>query len=132
MINNAALMNDTLSTELMDLNIETSKGITIVQVIGELDAVTAPVFQEQVLPLADQQPKILLDMSRVTYLSSAGLRILLLLYRKLSENVGQIVIAGLNDDVRDVMAITGFLDFFHIVETRNDGIKALRQPKTHA
>lgn len=114
-----------MDVAIMDLCIQRINHITTVEMIGELDSVTAPQAQEQILPLAEKGCKILLDMSNVTYMSSAGLRILLLLYRKISENFGKIVIAGLNDEIRDVMTVTGFIEHFHVVENRAAGIKAL-------
>lgn len=107
------------------MNINTIDEITVIEIVGELDASTAYNVQNQILPLAESSRKLLLDMSDVTYMSSAGLRILLNLYRKIQENVGQIVIVGLNEEVKDVMAITGFLDFFDTYDTREAGMRSL-------
>ena len=109
----------------MDIHVEHSGGITIVEMLGELDSVTAPSVQEQILPLAQKGSRVLLDMSAVAYMSSAGLRMLLLLYRRINDNAGKVVIAGLNDSVRDIMSITGFLDYFVTVQTRHEGLQAL-------
>lgn len=109
----------------MNINIENINQITIVEMSGELDSNTVPFIQQQVLPLAQKHSKIVLDMSNVTYMSSAGLRMLLLLYRHMRENIGAVVLAGLSEEVKDVMAITGFLDCFTTFESRSAGIKAL-------
>jgi anti-sigma B factor antagonist len=77
------------------------------------------------MPLVKRECKILLDMSSVIYMSSAGLRTLLLLYRQIRDNVGEVIISGLGDEVRDVMALTGFLDFFQTAENRSDGLRLL-------
>jgi len=60
----------------------------------------------------ESQPSVVLDMGEVDYMSSAGLRTLLLLYRQAASRNGKVVIAGLQESIRDIMAITGFLDFF--------------------
>ncbi|GAB4510269.1 MAG: anti-sigma factor antagonist [Anaerolineae bacterium] len=109
----------------IDVNIELVNGITVIELMGELDSFTSEEAQAQILPQAEKGGKVLLDMSKVTYMSSAGLRTLLLLYRKINENIGNIVIAGLNEEVRDIMSVTGFLDFFQTVETRHAGMQAL-------
>lgn len=111
--------------EMIDVNIENTDGITIVELLGELDSVSAPEVQQQVLPHIHDDSKILLDMTHVTYMSSAGLRILLMMYRNINENVGKIIMSGLNDDVREVMSITGFLDYFTTVDSRHEGLQAL-------
>ena len=96
-----------------------------VEIIGEIDSVTASEVEAHILPLVALGHRILIDMSQVHYLSSAGLRALLIIYRKAYENKGGLVLSGLNDEVRDIMSITGFLDHFVTVETRQDGIRAL-------
>ena len=62
----------------MEVNIREVAGIHVVELSGELDANTSPVAQQQILPLATEGARILLDMRGVTFMSSAGLRLLLL------------------------------------------------------
>ena len=109
----------------MEINVETVDNIKVIELAGELDSSTARAAEDTIIPLADNFDRILLDMSRVTYMSSAGLRMLLLIYRRISSKPGNVILVGLNDDVKDVMAITGFLDFFTIYDTRSAGIDAL-------
>jgi anti-sigma B factor antagonist len=109
----------------INISVEQKGSITIVEMAGELDSISAPEAQDQILPLVKRECKILLDMSSVIYMSSAGLRTLLLLYRQIRDNLGEVIISGLGDEVRDVMALTGFLDFFQTVESRSDGLRLL-------
>ena len=53
-----------------------------------------------------------LDMSRVTYMASAGLRLLLVVHRTIGGQGGQVLLVGLSEDIRNTMEVTGFLDFF--------------------
>lgn len=110
---------------LMEVAVKKINNVTIIELNGELDSNAAQQVQTQILSLATENSRILLDMTDVNYMSSAGLRLLLLLYRQIREQVGNIAIVGLNDDVKDVMAITGFIDFFAIFDTRNAGMQAL-------
>jgi anti-sigma B factor antagonist len=112
--------------DYMDINIHHIDDITIVELNGVFDSNTAYSVQETILPLADSSSKLLLDMSNVTYMSSAGLRILLLLYRRISENIGRIIVTGLSESLSEVMAITGFLDFFTVATNRDVGLENLR------
>lgn len=104
----------------MDINIKNLKDVTVVEMAGDIDANTAPTVQKEVLPLAQPGSKILLDMTKVPYTSSAGLRLLLSLYRQVTGNDGQLVLVGLSEEIQDTMSITGFLDFF----TRCDDVDA--------
>ena len=117
--------SESIPMGVININVEHKGQVTIIEMVGELDSISSPAAQEQILPLVQNGCKILLDMTGVTYMSSAGLRTLLLLYRQIQEHVGEVVITGLGDEVRDVMAITGFLDFFHTVASRHEGLQQL-------
>ncbi|WP_009631314.1 anti-sigma factor antagonist [Synechocystis sp. PCC 7509] len=104
--------------------------ITLVEMNGEVTYNTAPMVEDQLLPLAQPQVKLLLDMTKVPYMSSAGLRMMLSLYRQVTNQEGQIVLVGLVDDIKDTMSITGFLDYFINCDTVEAGIAALKnQPQ---
>jgi len=110
----------------MEFQITQVEEVTIVALNGDLDGHTAPALQDKILPLIHPQCKILLDMSGVSYISSVGLRALLLLYRKTSGNEGHIVLSGLTEMIHDTMLITGFLEFFEAYDTVEEGLSALR------
>jgi anti-sigma B factor antagonist len=111
----------------MELNTQTIDNITIVTITGELDAATSPVAQQQILPLATAGSRILLDLSGVPYMSSAGLRMLLSTYRQLSSSGGRIVLVGVAEEIQDTMSVTGFINFFTIYSTAEEGIAALQE-----
>ncbi|MDX1414149.1 MAG: STAS domain-containing protein [Candidatus Promineifilaceae bacterium] len=100
--------------------------ITIVALKGDLDGQTAAAVQDELLPLIDPECKIILDMGGVPYISSVGLRALLLLYRKSTAVGGHIVLCCLSEMLRDTMLITGFLEFFESYEVTEDALQALR------
>jgi anti-sigma B factor antagonist len=111
----------------MEIEIETKDQITVIALAGDIDASTAPTVQDKVLPIADSSRKILLDMFKVPYMSSAGLRMLLSLYRQVSAKDGKLVLVGLSEEIRDTMSITGFLDFFTTRDTVDAGLEVLNQ-----
>ncbi|HEY9850437.1 MAG TPA: anti-sigma factor antagonist [Leptolyngbyaceae cyanobacterium] len=111
----------------MDINIKNLKEVTIVEMAGDIDASTAPKVQEKVLPLAGPGSKILLDMSKVPYTSSAGLRLLLSLYRQINGNDGKLVLVGVSEQIQDTMEVTGFLDFFIRCDSIDSGLEALEK-----
>jgi len=109
----------------MDIDFETVNGITVATLFGELDSRTAPVVQEKLAAMPRPQARVLLDMSGVTYISSAGLRALLMLYRQMAANDGRVALCGLAESIQDVMSVTGFLDFFAAYDTLEEGLAAL-------
>jgi anti-sigma B factor antagonist len=112
---------------MMKVNIKTLRQVAVVEIVGELDGKTAPEAQERVLPLVQPGCKIILDMTKVPYMSSAGLRLFLLLNRQVSSNKGRIALIGLSEEIRDTMDMTGFLNYFTIYETFDAGLDALAQ-----
>lgn len=109
----------------MDVQIKTVNDVTVVAIVGELDGKTAPEAQSEVLPLAQPGCKLLIDMSQVPYMSSAGLRMMLLIYRQVTANDGQSVLVGLSEEIEDTMEVTGFLDYFETRDTYEAGLEAL-------
>jgi anti-sigma B factor antagonist len=109
----------------MDIKVRTIDAVTVVDLAGELDATTSAVAQQQILPLAQAGAKMLLEMTGVTYMSSAGLRMLLSTYRRVAESGGRVVLVGLSPDLRETMAVTGFLGFFTTNDTLESGLQAL-------
>lgn len=114
----------------MDITIKDSQNVTVVELVGEIDANTAPKVQEEVLPLAQSGNKILLDLSKVPYTSSAGLRFLLSLNRQVTAQNGQLVLVGVSEEIQDTMSITGFLDFFTLSDDQEKGLQTLSDKQT--
>ncbi len=111
----------------MEIDIKTIDQVTVVELAGDIDANTAPAIQDKVLPIAESSTKILLNMFKVPYMSSAGLRMLLSLYRQVTAKDGKLVLVGLSEEITDTMSITGFLDFFTTRDTVDAGLEFLNQ-----
>lgn len=109
----------------MEINIKTIEDVKVAVIAGDVDATTAPSVTAEILPLAEPGSKMLLDMTGVPYMSSAGLRMLLSLYRQTTAKEGKLVLVGLSEDLKDTMSVTGFLDFFATAETVEEGLEIL-------
>lgn len=99
--------------------------VTLIELVGDVDGNTAPGVQADVLAAAEPGVKMILNMAQVGYMSSAGLRVLLSVYRQVSAQDGQVVLVGLAEEIRDTMSITGFLDFFTTTDTLDEAFAAL-------
>ncbi len=100
--------------------------IKILSVDGRIDANTANELQDAVLDIAHMNPNLLLDLSNVNYMSSAGLRVMLLLHREIHNNEGRVILVGLQDRIRDAMEMTGFLKHFAVVPDVETGLEMIR------
>lgn len=101
----------------MEVNITYEGAQTVAQLIGRLDT---PAAQEVSAALAPLQEKaagtIILDCSQMTYISSSGLRIFLTLRKAAANKGGKVIVRGINNEIRNVFMMTGFLNLFQIEE----------------
>jgi anti-sigma B factor antagonist len=109
----------------MKLEMSEDNGILTVRLEGSLDGKTAPEAREQLQRFLGANSKLILDLTKVDYLSSAGLRLLLVLYRELAARKGKLVLLGVSEDIRTVMSHTGFLSFFTLVDSAVEAVRAV-------
>lgn len=97
----------------------------IFELHGRLDAVSTAAALTQVRAAVSSGTRnILLDLSDVTFMSSSGLRALLLVRKDLIANGGEFRLCELQPQVYEVFAITGFTQVFSIHQTRDDAMAA--------
>jgi anti-sigma B factor antagonist len=109
----------------MRLEMQMDGDVAVVALAGSLDGATAPDFREHLGQLVPGRGPVLLDLSRMSCLSSAGLRVLLVICRQAERNGDRLTLAGVPAEVRAVMAATGFLEFFAVADTVAAGVQAL-------
>ena len=111
-----------------DIKWERIQGILIAITLGRIDSSNANEFQQALeaeINSADQA--LLLDFERVSYLSSAGLRIGLIMAKQFNEPGKQFGICSLSDPVRDIIVASGFDQIISIYESRDAAIGELKQ-----
>ena len=81
--------------------------------IGRLDTAASAQFATDMQPLIDRADKhILLDCSQLEFISSSGLRLFLTLRKATIAAHGDVTIMGMNNEVKQVFTLTGFLSLF--------------------
>lgn len=101
----------------MEIKIISTDKPTTIAVIGRIDTVTAPDFQKQMEAVFEEhQQDLLLDCAELSFLSSAGLRALFMLARKSQAAKTSVTLQTVAPNVRDVLKISGFDNFFNIIE----------------
>ena len=102
----------------MDINISEKQDAIIVSVRGRLDAVTAPELEKTISKYADSdKSKIILDFNELEYISSAGLRVVLVTAKMMKTKQGELLVSGLKDTVKDVFELSGFYTIIKIFDT---------------
>ncbi|MBK8134429.1 MAG: STAS domain-containing protein [Anaerolineae bacterium] len=103
-------------------NVERYNNITVLSLKGALNGSSVAAMQDQILAQIQSGQRVLLDLESVQYLSSAALRFLLSLYRAIREKSGTMALAGLSEEIADIMSMTGFLDLFRTYKDRGTAL----------
>lgn len=84
------------------------EGKITLQVEGRIDSLTMPELQSRILLCLQKQPNLVLDFAKVEYISSAGLRALLMGHKTALAKGGSMVLVNVGKIVMDVLTMTGF------------------------
>lgn len=114
----------------MNINIDKTCDVKIIEIIGRLDSSSSPEAQKEIMPAIDSEKYLILNMVRCEYVSSAGLRLLLMMAKTLARQGGKAVLSGLCEEIRDVMEMTGFGDIFTNYDTNAEALAAIREDIT--
>ena len=77
---------------------------------GRLDTTTAPELEAEINSIPQDITNLVLNFEKLTYISSAGLRVLLKFYKKMGAQ-GSTKIINANESIMEVLEMTGFTDF---------------------
>ena len=80
---------------------------------GRLDTITAPELEKIVTELPKDVTALVLDMTDLAYISSAGLRVLLEAQKKMNRR-GSMKLIGVGESIMDILEMTGFADILTI------------------
>ena len=97
--------------------------VLILQPTGRLDSLTSQDLQSELSQrISGGDTAILLDLKDLDYISSAGLRVLLLAGKELKAKNGQLSLCALKENVREVFEISGFISLFPIHSSVDEAI----------
>lgn len=93
-------------------NIENEKMTVAVE--GRLDTSTAPELEAALIDIPTEVNELDLNLEKTEYVSSAGLRVILSLHKRMAKSAGSLYISNVNDSVKEVFDVTGFSDILDI------------------
>ena len=110
----------------MEINAEREGATVIAKPMGRLDGSNASEFQEALEGAIEESDRgLVLDFEDISYISSAGLRVILLTARTLQGNGGSMALCALDAPIREVFAISGFDTIIPIHATRGEALAAV-------
>ncbi|MCL2044287.1 MAG: STAS domain-containing protein [Treponema sp.] len=98
----------------MTINITNENETVILSLEGRLDTITAPLLGNALSSAFDEAKKITIDCSKLTYVSSAGLRILFTGQKTADENGILMMLTGVPEEIMEILEMTGFSDILTV------------------
>lgn len=97
----------------MNIQMEQNKETVVLSVAGRLDTTSAPVLEKTIQELPAEVTALELNLKELTYISSAGLRILLGAQKKMNQ-IGRMKLTHVCESVLEILEMTGFADILTI------------------
>lgn len=98
----------------MDVTKEKINDVLSVKIIGSVDTNTAQELKESIDGELAGVKELRFDMSELDYTSSAGLRVFLSAFKVVNKNGGKVVLCSMNEDVKEIFELTGFLRLMEV------------------
>lgn len=93
----------------MKVTITQTDNVVLAALEGRLDTVTSSEFEKQLAPFYSVEGiELILDCTDMEYISSAGLRVVLIAHKSITAKGGRFIVRNLNKEVRSVFDMTGF------------------------
>ncbi len=108
---------------MMEISTSEHGSVAVIEVKGRVDSATAPQFGEALsTPMSGGFRHLVLDLQQVDYMSSAGLRELVNVYKRANKNAGDLRLVQPSERVQEILEIAGLDTVFQIFPTQMDAI----------
>ncbi|MCY4424115.1 MAG: STAS domain-containing protein [Acidimicrobiaceae bacterium] len=110
----------------MGINAERADGTVIAKADGRIDSSNSREFHTELeAVVADSDAALVLDFEDVAYISSAGMRVILLTAKSLQKSGIKLALCSMNDSIREVFKISGFDKIIEIHESQAEALSAV-------
>lgn len=110
---------------MVEINVSNRALVTLIEVSGRVDSMTANQMGSALgTQISDGRVRLVLDLSDVDYMSSAGLREIVTALKSVKRASGDLRIAQPSDRVREVLAMSGLDTIFRIYETQAEAVES--------
>jgi anti-anti-sigma factor len=106
-----------MTESLVDIQVEDMKRVELVTITGRIDSSNASQFDSVLKEVSERKNNVVLDMSGVEYISSAGLRAMVALLRETKKKKGDVRLADPSPRVVEVLALAGLNSLFQVYDS---------------
>jgi len=111
---------------IMSIEESSVGGVKVTAIVGRLDSVTSSTYETALLALLnDGRRGMVVDLAGVDYLSSAGIRVLLVLFKRASDAKVSLVVARPQAHVAEILEIAGLDDILTIYPSTEEAAQAI-------
>ena len=102
--------------------------VLVAHLVGALNSTNSAQVEAELLRRLDQGTnQLLIDLSALDYISSAGLRVVLVAAKRLKRSAGMLVLCGVQNQIRETFEISGFLNILTVADTRAQALERFDQ-----
>ena len=98
----------------MTINTEKDNNRLKLTLEGDLNTLAAPDFEKAYVEGKDGVNEVVVDMEKLKYITSAGLRVILFIQQEMEDIGGSLTVCNVNDDIMEVFNFSGFVQFLDI------------------
>lgn len=111
-----------MAESIVNIEVEDLKRVDLVKVSGRIDSSNAAQFDGVLKEIVSRKHNVVLEMSGVDYISSAGLRAMIALLRECKKHKGDVRLASPSDRVVEVLALAGLDSLFEVYENEASAV----------
>ncbi|MCY4068150.1 MAG: STAS domain-containing protein [Acidimicrobiaceae bacterium] len=110
----------------MEINVERHEGVVVIGAEGRIDSSNSREFHSGIeAAIADDDQGVVVDFERVSYISSAGMRVILLLAKTLKNKGTELALCSMQESVLEIFTISGFDKIIALHDSRSDAVSAI-------
>lgn len=110
----------------LELQSDQIEGVLVVSVTGRIDGMNAQEFHENLdRQISGTDNPVVLDLEKLSYISSAGLRSVLLIAKTLQSRKTRFMLCSLPGPIKEIFEIAGFDKIINVLESRSDAIDVI-------
>ena len=111
----------------LELQADQIEGVLVISVTGRIDGLNAQEFHENLdTEIAKSENPVVLDLEKLSYISSAGLRSILLIAKTLQGKSTRFMLCSLSAPIREIFEIAGFDKIIDVIGSRSDAVTAIK------
>ena len=111
----------------MDINMKKSRSAAIFEISGRFDVKSSEMVQEAIIQAISENGRFIVDFANCDYVSSSGLRVLLMTMRRSAMANCRMVVSGIKPEVWEIIVMTGFDKALETYPSQDEALKALSE-----